>query len=163
MQCNLKISFSHLVDFIPNQSRGQHNICFLHVWARKRLVVHIMRRNPLVIRTTPNLLHSTLDQVLHYSLLLVISSSISWHTQVRIRSSHHGSYRSVGKGEKPMYVIAIICVSNQMVTTSKGIDRRLDFDEPIKFIIGRENDPLIRMQLTCTQHVVSKGKEYLIV
>jgi hypothetical protein len=49
-----------------------------------------------------------------------------------------------------------------MVTTSKDIDCRLDFDEPTKFIKGRENDPLIRMQLTCTQHVVSKGKEDLI-
>jgi hypothetical protein len=72
------------------------------------------------------------------------------------RSSFNGSHRFVGEVEKPTHIIATISATNQMVTISKDIDCRLNFDEPTKLIKYKLNDPPIRMKLAWTQLVVSK-------
>lgn len=55
-----------------------------------------------------------------------------------------------GEVEKPTHIIATISANNQMVTISKDIDCRLNFDEPAKLIKYYLNDPLIRMKLAWT-------------
>jgi len=50
------------------------------------------------------------------------------------QGSLHGLCGFVGKGKEPTHIITTIDASDQMVTGSKEINCRLDFDKPKKLI-----------------------------
>jgi len=100
------------------------------------------------MRTTLDFLHST--SVIDWPIIphCQLSSLLFFNMhRLSTQSSFHSSCRSIGEGRKIMQVVTTISASNQMIATSKDIDRRLNSNEFTELVKSEQNDPPIWMKL----------------